>query len=192
MLATTGFPKGLPITLGPVPPKAYTVLTTMTSSSVIIKKKLRFLHAHYVPGAVRSTAPTTSKESLLEGTVAIIIPVILARKLRLKSERPTPNLWNNAGSGAQGPAPDSTSLSGFFLATGGGELNLPQPPSITASVCYTLQSRSDSNSTHCLYLQGGLNMILLNCSAQCVTIIAQYMGCILNTTLLCYNCRSSF
>ena len=45
----------------------------MTSSSVIIKKKLPFLHAHYVPGAVRSTAPTTSKESLLEGTVAIII-----------------------------------------------------------------------------------------------------------------------
>ena len=102
-LATTGFPKGLPITLGPVPPKAYTVLTTMNSSSVIIKKKLPFLHAHYLPGAVRSTAPTTSKDSLLEGTVAIIIPIIRAKKLRPKSERLTPNLCNNAGGGA-GPS----------------------------------------------------------------------------------------
>lgn len=159
----------------------------MTSSSVIIKKKLPFLHAHYLPGAVQSTAPTTSKDSLLEGTVAIIIPIIRAKKLRPKSECLTPNLCNNAGGGAQDPAPDSTSLSGFFFATGGGKLNLPQP------LLHCLQSRRDSNSTHCLYLRGGLKeMILLNRSAQCATVIAQYMGSILNTTLLCYNCRSSF
>ena len=127
------------------------------------------------------------KELLLLLYSIIQYSVILARKLRPKSERLTPNLWNNAGGGAQGPAPDSTSLSGSFLATGGGELNLAQPP------LHCLQSRHDSNSAHCLYLRGGLKeMILLNRSAQCATVIAQYMGCILDTILLCYNCRSSF
>lgn len=135
---------------------------------------------------MKYSVPTTSKDSLLEGTVAIIMPIILARKLRPKSEHLTPNLCNNAGGGAQGPAAGSTSLSGFLLATRGGELNLPQP------LLRCLQSRRDGNSTRCLYLRGGLKMILLNRSAQCVTVIAQDMGCILNTTLLCYNCRSSF